>query len=188
MENIRTQKYPDNASISKGVNTGMWAGNAWIKEKRGLKILPFDVPEDEGKQGLRTFLRLLPSDFSMDMLNGGVSLGYNAIYYINSNVINGIEGKVSYVFGNETSDFIRGDLGAYKELGDTMKFGLGFSYFGDVEGSFHKSDSAYGLNTYIDIMDIFRLTYVRREGDISDNDYLYFGIQNIPSLIYWLNR
>ena len=57
-----------------------------------------------------------------------------------------------------------------------------------MEGSFYKSDSAYGFNTYVDVMDIFRLTYVRRDGDIPDKNYLYFGIENIPSLIYWLNR
>ena len=46
----------------------------------------------------------------------------------------------------------------------------------------------YGFNTYVDILDIFRLSYVRRLGSIENNDYFYFGIENIPSLIYWLNR
>ena len=74
------------------------------------------------------------------------------------------------------------------EYDDLMKFGAGVSFFGDMEGSFYKKDSAYGLNTYVDIMDIFRLTYVRRDGDLEKNNYLYFGVENIPSLIYWLNR
>ncbi|NOR55274.1 MAG: hypothetical protein GQ531_03625 [Sulfurovum sp.] len=188
MENIRTSVYPDNAPISTAVNAGIWAGNALIKEKRGLHILPFDVPEDEGKEGLRTALRLLPNDISFDVLNGGLGLGYNAIYYTNSNVIDGIEGKVSYAFTADEPDFVRGDLGIFKEYEDFMKFGAGISFFGDMEGSFYKRDSAYGFNTYVDVMDIFRLTYVRRDGDIPDKNYFYFGIGNIPSLIYWLNR
>ena len=188
MENIRTSVHPDNAPVSVGVSAGIWAGNALIKEKRGLKFLPFDVPEDEGKEGLRTALRLLPNDIAFDVFNGGVALGYNAIYYMNSNVIDGIEGKASYVFTNDAPDALRGDLTVYKEYKDFMKFGAGVSFFGDMEGSFYKSDSAYGLNTYVDVMDIFRLTYVRRDGDIPYKNYFYFGIGNIPSLIYWLNR
>ena len=188
MEDIRTEMYPNNAPVSAGVNAGIWAGNTFIKEKRGLKVLPFDVPEDEETKALRTALRLLPNDLSLDMINGGVGLGYNGIYYMNSDVINGIEGKVSYVFSNDIPDFIRGDLGVFKEYNDAVKFGVGVSFFGDMKGSFYKQNTAYGFNTYVDIMDILRLTYVRRDGDIQDNDYLYFGIQNIPSLIYWLNR
>lgn len=188
LEDIRTESYPDNAPVSAGVSAGIWAGNTFIKEKRGLKFLPFDVPEDEDKEGLRTALRLLPNDFSIDTVNGGLGLGYNAIYYTKSGLIDGVEGKVSYIFTNDAPDFIRADLGIFKEYNDAFKVGAGASFFGDMEGSFYKRDTAYGFNTYIDVMDILRLTYVRRDGDVPDNDYLYFGIENIPSLIYWLNR
>ena len=188
LENIRTEAYPENAPVSAGVSAGIWASNAFIKEKRGLKILPFDVPEDEDKEGLRTALRLLPNDISIDMVNGGLGLGYNAIYYTDIDTIDGIEAKVSYILTNDAPDFIRADLGLFTEYNDAIKFGAGASFFGDMKGSFYKSDTAYGFNTYIDVMDILRLTYVRRNGDIPDNDYLYFGIENIPSLLYWLNR
>lgn len=190
LENIRTEVYPENAPISAGVSTGIWAGNAFIKEKRGLKVLPFDAPEDKGKEGLRNALRLLPNDISIDAVNGGLGLGYNAIYYTEPEIkiLDGLEAKISYVLTNSASDFVRGDLGVFKEYNDAMKFGAGVSFFGDMKGSFYKRDTAYGFNTYVDLMDILRLTYVRRDGDIPDNDYIYFGIQNIPSLIYWLNR
>lgn len=188
MENIRTEVYPKNAPISAGVSAGIWAGNAFIKEKRGLKVVPFDVPEDDDKESLRTALRFLPNDLSIDAVNGGLSIGYNAIYYTNSDIIDGIEGKISYILTNDAPDFVRADLGVFTEYNDAMKFGAGVSFFGDMKGSFYKRDTAYGFNTYVDVMDILRLTYVRRAGDIPDNDYLYFGIENIPSLIYWLNR
>jgi predicted acylesterase/phospholipase RssA len=188
LEDIRTQHYPQNAAVSIGVKAGIWAGNNFIKEKKGFKFVPFDVPEDEDKTGLKTALRLLPNDLAIDAVNGGLGLGYNAIYYTKSDFIDGLEGKFSYIFTNDASDFVRADLGFFKEYNNALKFGAGASLFGDMEGSFYKRDSALGLNTYIDILDILRVTYVRRDGDIPDNDYLYFGIENIPSLIYWLNR
>ncbi len=103
-------------------------------------------------------------------------------------ILNGFEAKASFIVGDDTSNFVRVDADAFKEYDDFMKFGAGVSFFGDMEGSFYKQDSAYGFNTYVDIMDIFRLTYVRRHGDDIKNNYLYFGIENIPSLIYWMNR
>jgi hypothetical protein len=66
--------------------------------------------------------------------------------------------------------------------------GVGLSGFGNIEGSFYDRDTAYGANAYIDLMDLLRLTYVRRHGDLEDNDYFYIGIENIPSLLYWLYR
>ena len=104
--------------------------------------------------------------------------------------INGFEAKASFVISNEKANFMHVDVSAFKEYNNFIKFGAGMSFFGDMEGSFYKKETAYGLNTYIDIVDIFRLTYIYRDGSSNktSNNYLYFGIENIPSLIYWLNR
>jgi hypothetical protein len=80
------------------------------------------------------------------------------------------------------------DINAFAEFDDFVKVGAGISGFGNVEGDFYDRDSAFGANIYIDMMDIFRITYVQRHGEIDDNEYFYLGIENIPSLIYWLNR
>jgi hypothetical protein len=80
------------------------------------------------------------------------------------------------------------DMDLFYNYDDFVKFGIGASGFGDMKGSFYKKDSAYGINTYIDLMDIFRITYVNRHGSLYQSNYLYFGIENIPALIYWLNR
>jgi len=166
-----------------------WAATPFVKEKRGFEFLPLNVPQDEGSEGFRTALRFLPGEIATDINNGGLSFGYTALYHMqNKEIISGLEGKVSYnAISNET-DFIRGDIGAYKEYDDFLKFGLGASFFGNVEGSFYEKNSAYGFNTYVDVMEIFRLTYVHRNGSEYKNGHLYFGIENIPSLIYWLNR
>lgn len=176
---------------SFGVETAIaaWATTSFTKEKLGFKFFSVDVPEDEGKEGLRTVLRFLPGEVAADIKNGGMSFGYTALYYpYNKDIISGFEGKASYIATHDASDFIRGDIGIFKEYNDFLKLGLGASFFGNMEGSFYERDSAYGFNTYVDVLEIFRLTYVRRDGDAYDNNYIYFGIENLPSLIYWLNR
>ena len=191
LENDRADIYPAHAGVATMTSIGAWTSTSTLKDKNGFHFLPLDVPQDEGKENFRTALRLLPNEITTDLNNGGTSLGYSAFYYDNKMpYIDGIETKASYVIADKTANFVRVDASAFKEYDDFMKFGAGVSFFGDMEGSFYKSDSAYGLNTYVDIADIFRLTYVYRDGDASkiDHNYLYFGIENIPSLIYWLNR
>lgn len=178
-------------SASFGVETAIaaWAATSFTKEKQGSEFLSVDVPEDEGKEGLRAALRFLPGEVAVDMKNGGMSFGYTALYYPeDKNIISGFEGKVSYNAIHDSPDFVRGDIGVFKEYNDYLKLGIGASFFGNVEGPFYERDSAYGFNAYVDILEIFRLTYVRREGDTYTNNHIYFGIENIPSLIYWLNR
>ena len=188
LENDRAEVYPEHKSIAKISSISAWAGSTFIKDKSGFQLLPLNVPNDEGHEGFRTALRHLPGEIATDMANGGVSFGYTALYYANTNIINGFEAKAAYVVSDDIDNFVRLDLDAFKEYDDFLKFGAGVSFFGDTEGSFYKHDSAYGLNAYVDLMDIFRLTYVRREGQEDKSNYLYFGIENIPSLIYWLNR
>ena len=188
LENKRDQA-GESASFGTETSVIAWIATSFTKEKKGFEFLPLNVPQDEGNEGLRTALRLLPGEVAVDLKNGGMSFGYTALYHLeNKDIISGLEGKASYVSINKDPDFIRGDLNAYKEYDDFLKLGVGASVFGNMEGSFYQSDSAYGFNTYVDIMDIFRLTYVRRNGDADAKNHIYFGIENIPSLIYWLKR
>jgi len=188
LENDRAKIYKDHASFAKMTTLSAWVASTFVAKKDGWDILPLHVPEDEGKSNFRTALRFLPGEVATDMKNGGVSFGYIARYYTNYEYLSGFEGKASYIVSDRTSDFVRADLDAFYEYNDFFKFGAGASVFGDIEGKFYKKDSAYGVNTYVDIMDIFRFTYVHRHGMQDKNDYIYFGIENLPSLIYWLNR
>ncbi len=188
LENDRAKVYKDYATIARTATLAAWVTSTFVAEKDGWDILPLHVPQDEGKEGLRTALRLLPGEIATDMKNGGVSFGYTALYYANLEYLSGFEAKAAYVVSDRSSDFVRVDLDAFYEYDDFFKFGIGGSVFGDMEGDFYKKDSAYGMNTYIDFMDIFRFTYVHRHGDMDKNDYIYFGIENLPALIYWLNR
>jgi len=188
IENERAQVYPEHEVIAKSTSIAAWAGSGFVKKKDGFDFLPMNAPNDQGSQALRNSLRLLPNELSTDVKNGGFTFGYSSYYYKDMTAIDGIEGKFSYSHGENYTDFVRADLNIFKDYGDFMKFGMGASFFGDSKGSFYKKDTAYGANAYIDIMDIFRITYAKRFGDGVQHNYIYFGIENIPSLIYWLKR
>ena len=192
LENQRADYYKGqegHTTLDEMTNTAAWASSDLIKDKRGFEFLPLNVPEDEGLEGFRTALKLLPGEIASDTINGGMSFGYTARYYtLNRDIINGFEAKASYVLSDDVIDFVRVDLDAFKAYNDFINLGAGVSFFGDMKGSFYKENTAFGVNTYVDLMDIFRVTYVYRDGDIYNNNYLFFGIQNIPGLIYWLNR
>lgn len=188
IENDMAEIYPDHHPVATLVDVSAWAGSTFLKEKEGFAFLPLDVPQDPRKENLRTALRALPGEIATDLSNGGMSLGYTAFYYKDMDYLSGLEVKADYIIADKISNFVRVDLNAFKEKSDFIKLGGGVSFFGDMEGSFYKRDSAYGLNTYVDIVDIFRLTYIYRPSDNIDHNYLYFGIENIPSLLYWLNR
>ena len=188
LENDRAKVYKDYTTIATITSVGAWVGSTFLKEKDGFEFLPLNAPVDENNKALRTALRLLPGEIATDTVNGGASLAYTALYYTNLEYLSGLEGKASYVFSDDTPDFLRLDMNAFYDYNDFVTFGAGVSFFGDMEGSFYKRDTAYGYNGYVDLLNIFRFTYVRREGNTEPNDYLYIGIENIPSLIYWLSR
>ena len=188
LENEQAKIYPEHESIAKATSIAAWAGSGFVKKKDGFDILPMNAPDDKDKQTLRNTLRLLPNEFSTDMKNGGFTFGYSSYWYNDMDIIDGVEGKFSYSHSENFTDFARVDFNAFTDYDDFMKLGLGISVFGDMEGPFYKQESAYGMNAYVDFIDIFRLTYVRRFQDKEKQDYIYFGIENIPSLLYWLNR
>ncbi len=188
LENGRAIEYPDYKSTAKAISIAAWGGSSLTKKKDGWNLFPLNVPSDEGRESLRTALRFIPSEMAFDTVNGGMSFGYSSYWYKDMGLINGLEFKPSYNFNDNEGDFIRMDINTFAEFDDFVKVGLGVSGFGNIESDFYEKNSAYGANIYVDVMDIFRFTYVQRHGDIDDNEYFYLGIENIPSLIYWLNR
>jgi hypothetical protein len=188
LENDRAKVYPEYKTVAKAVSIAAWGGSSLIKKKEGWDIFPLNAPNDKEDKGFRNAIRLLPSEIATDTVNGGLSLGWNAYWYGKMGFLDGFELKPSYNFNEDNGDFVRMDVNTFAEFDDFVKLGVGISCFGNIEGEFYEKDSAYGANVYIDLMDIFRITYVQRHGDIEDNEYFYLGIENIPSLIYWLNR
>ena len=188
LENDRALVYPGYKSTAKAISVAAWGISSMVKKKDGWDLFPLNAPDDIGEENFRNALRFLPSELGFDTVNGGLSFGYSSYWYKDMGLLNGFEFKPSYNFNEDSGDFIRMDIDAFAEFDDFIKVGAGISGFGNIERDFYEKDSAYGANVYIDIMDIFRITYVQRAGEIDDNEYFYLGIENIPSLIYWLNR
>lgn len=188
LENERAKVYSGYKPMAKAISVAAWGGSSFIKKKSGWDIVPINVPNDKGKESLRTALRLLPSEVSADITNGGLSFAYSSYWYDDMGYIDGFEFKPSYNFHKNGGDFIRMDINALYQYDDLITLGMGVSGFGNVEDKFYERDSAYGANLYVDIADIFRVTYVRRHGKLDYRNYFYLGIENIPSLLYWLNR
>jgi len=188
LENERAEVYPGYGPTAKAISIGAWAGTSLLKQKEGWDIFPINAPNDKGNESFRNMLRFIPTEFATDMTNGGLTMAYEAYWYKKMSFLDGLDFKASYNFHDDKGDYVRFDVSAFSEFDDFVKLGAGISGFGNIEETFYQKDSAYGANVYVDIMDIFRLTYVRRHGDIEDNNYLFLGIENIPSLIYWLNR
>jgi len=188
LENERAEVYPDYRPVAKAISIAAWGAGTLLKEKDGWDILPINAPVDTGNETMRNLFRLVPTEISTDTTNGGLSLAYEAYWYRKMGFLNGLEFKPSYNFHDRGGDFVRMDINTFSEFDDFVKFGGGVSGFGNMEGTFYQRDNAFGFNAYIDIMDILRFTYVRRQGDGVDNNYFYLGIENIGSLLYWLNR
>ncbi|MBL0721114.1 MAG: patatin-like phospholipase family protein [Sulfurovum sp.] len=166
LENDRAEVYPEYQPVATAMNFGAWAGNSFTDNKEGWEFFPINAPFDEGKDNLRIALKFMPSEFAIDTVNGGLSLGYGIYWNQTMEYIDGIEIKPSYNFNDSVGDFIRADINVFTKFGDTLKLGGGLSGFGNIEDSFYDKETAYGINLYIDALDIFRFTYVRRHGGL----------------------
>jgi len=175
-------------AIANTTNMMAWLGNKMVEEKNGFHFLPMNIPEQESNPTLANVLRLLPNEISTDVKNGGLGIGYNIYTYQKEYENYGYESKVSFYQNDDIKNFMRLDINLFKEQKKYVKYGGGASLFGNLSGSFYDRHNVYGLNAYVDILDIFRLSYVRRIGDNQEKDFIYFGIENLPSLIYWLQR
>lgn len=191
LENQRAEIDSDYKPIAMIASVSAWLGRSYFEEKNGFYYSWFAPDNNTFNSKVPYALWLLPNDIAVDLKNGGFSFGYSGVYYNeNKEIFDGFELKGSYVFESHAVDFVRFDTDAFKEFDDTYKIGIGPSFFGNTEGgSFYDKDRAFGYNAYIDFIDIFRLTYAHRyNSDKVDEDYVYFGVQSIPSLINWMKK
>ena len=175
-------------AIANTTNMVAWLGNKMVKKKNGFNFLPMNIPEETSNPILANTLRLLPNEINTDVKNGGLGIAYDIYAYQEEHKKNGYESRISFHQNDDVQNFARLDLNMFREQREYIKFGLGASLFGNLSGSFYDKESLYGANIYVDILDIFRLSYVRRFGNTPEKGFIYFGIENLPSLIYWLQR
>jgi predicted acylesterase/phospholipase RssA len=174
--------------LANATNMMAWMGNNFVKKQNGFDFLPMSIPENASNPILANALRVLPNEINTDVKNGGIGFAYNIYSYQEENNNYGYESKIAFQQSDDIDNFLRLDLNMFQEKKDFVKFGLGGSLFGAFNSKLYDKDSFYGANAYVDILDIFRLTYVHRWGKTEERDFIYFGIENLPSLIYWLQR
>ena len=190
LENYHAEVDPNYQPVADLLNVLAWSGYSLVRNKEGLEVQEINAPSQKRHAALRGALRLLPKEVAVDAVNGGMSFAYEASYYADMGWIDGLQFRGSYNFQprDEGGDFLRLDADIMHAYNEALTFGFGFSGFGNVERSFWDRQSAFGANAYVDFMEVLRATYVWRDGEGVNNHSLYLGIENLPSLIYWLNR
>jgi hypothetical protein len=63
--------------------------------------------------------------------------------------------------------------------------GFGPSVYKDLTRSID-SKVGYGTSIYVDVLNILRVTYAQRVDYAGKDSYIYVGINDIPSFIYWI--
>lgn len=188
LENNYADIKGNSKALANATNMIAWMSNNYVKKKNGFNFLPMNIPEHASNPILANTLRVLPNEINTDIKNGGIGISYNIYSYQEEHNNYGFESKVAFHQSDDVQNFLRLDVNMFKQQKAFVKFGIGASLFGNFDSSFYDKDSFYGVNTYVDILDIFRLTYVHRFGNIEEDNFIYFGIENLPSLIYWLQR
>ena len=190
LENYHAEVDPSYRPVAEILNSVAWGAATLVRDKEGWEFQKINAPKEKRHAGMREALKLLPKGIAFDTVNGGMSLAYEASYYKDLGWIDGFSFRGSYNFQDREGggDFVRLDADIFHAYNDAFTYGFGVSGFGNIERKFWDPDSAYGFNAYVEFMEILRASYVWRKGDEVDNHSFYFGVENLPSLIYWLNR
>lgn len=178
------KKNSDNLTQALSSLTAYGAGS-FYKTKSGYKYNPVSAPLDYDKLWVKYF----PYEFAFS--KNIFSIGYENYYYLKSDgflMPDAIELKPSTSFQysdyRDKKDFMRVDLNLNYELSeDSLSMGFGPSFYHNLDID-SQGDSYLGVNVYLDLLNILRVTYAKRG---EDDSYIYVGINDIPSLIYWLS-
>jgi predicted acylesterase/phospholipase RssA len=190
LENYHAEVDPSYRPVAQILNTVAWGAAALVRNHSGWEVQQINAPREKRHAKMRELLRLLPKEIAFDSVNGGMSFAWEASYYKDLGWIDGFDFRGSYNFQDrrDGGDFVRLDADVLHRYNDALTYGFGLSGFGNVERKFWDPESAYGLNAYVEFMEMLRASYVWRKGEHVNNHALYFGVENLPSLIYWLNR
>ena len=122
-----------------------------------------------------------------------LTLGYEYYYFFEHDKFylpRAVEVKtnVGFEFTNREDqvNFVRMDFDVnYDVKRDFIMIGAGASLYRDFNNQL-SSKVDRGFNVYADLLNVFRITYTKRYNYRGRRDNLYFGINDIPSFIYWV--
>ncbi len=187
-QRIVTLEKDNSENLSKAfASIGAYATGAFYKTKSGYIYNPISAPLNHDELWVKSF------PYELSFANNIFSLGYEHYYYFENNnffLPKSVELKPSLSFELEDQQnqvhFARVDLNINYELKkDILTFGFGPSLYRDLDKSV---DSTFGTgrNVYLDFLNIVRITYTQRDNYRGKDSYLYIGINDIPSFLYWV--
>ena len=188
LENQKAKEDKEYGVVAKAVAFSAWLSRSYLAKREGFSFQPL-LPETLKEDDSNILYRAIPSEIAIDTINGGFSIAYSFYWYHKWAFLEGIETKVSYNHSSHVDDHIRVDIDPFMKVKDSSFYvGAGVSVFGNLEGKkFWERKSAFGVNAYIDYNNIFRFSYIRHFNS-PNKHYFYFGIENLGSLLYYLNR
>jgi hypothetical protein len=175
LENYHAEVYPSFHPVARILNSVAWGAATLVRDKEGWEVQKINAPHEKRHAGMRKALKFLPKGIAFDTVNGGMSFAYEASYYKDLGWIDGFSFRGSYNFQDreEGGDFVRLDADLFHAYNDALTYGFGVSGFGNIERKFWDPDSAYGINAYVEFMEILRASYVWRKGEKVNNHSLF---------------
>ncbi len=164
-----------------------YAAGSFYRKKSGFIYNPVSAPLDREK----LWVKALP--YELALTKNMFSLGYEYYYYFDHDKFylpRAIELKpnLSFEFTNRRDqvNFARLDLNLNYEIKrDFIMIGAGGSLYKDFSKELDRGVGK-GFNAYVDLLNILRITYTKRDHYAGREHNLYFGINDIPSFIYWV--
>jgi predicted acylesterase/phospholipase RssA len=188
MHRIVNLEKKNSDNLSKAfASVGAYGTGTFYRNKSGYNYNPVSAPLDYDK----LWVKLFP--YEMAFGKNSLSIGYENYYYFDhENILlpKAIEIKPSLSFElrdqADQTHFFRTDLNLNYELKrDMITVGFGPSVYKDLTRSID-SKVGYGTSIYVDVLNILRVTYAQRVDYAGKDSYIYVGINDIPSFIYWI--
>jgi predicted acylesterase/phospholipase RssA len=188
VQRIVTLENKNSTNLSKPLSAiAAYATGSFYRHKSGYVYNPVSAPLDQDK----LWVKMLPYEIAIS--KNMVSFGYENYYYFKHNksyLPKAIELKpsVSLEMYDKKSqvNFVRLDLNLNYEIKpDLVSVGFGPSLYKDLQATLD-GDFDMGVNLYLDIANLLRITATRRDDYDGQDWYIYAGINDIPSFVYWM--
>jgi len=178
----------NSTNLSKPISAvAAYTAGSFYRHKSGHVYNPVSAPLDLDK----LWIKYLP--YELALAKNMISLGYENYYFFDHNKFylpKAIELKPSLSFelydkGNQ-ENFARLDLNLNFELKqDFVSVGFGPSIYKDFRRTLD-TEIDTGFNAYVDVLNMIRITATKRDDYRGQDWYIYAGINDIPSFIYWV--
>jgi len=188
VQRIVTLEDKNSKNLSSAIaSVAAYTAGSFYRTKSGLTYNPVSAPLDKEK----LWVKALPYEFALT--KNMFSFGYEYYYYFDHDTFylpRAIEVKPSMLFEMSNRDdqvnFARVDFNLHYDIKkDFIMIGAGPSVYRDFSNELDKN-VGLGFNAYVDLLNILRITYTKRDDYVGREHNVYFGINDIPSFIYWV--